>query len=115
MFAELIKRWSNWTGDKRLTEAIRRELRNSGYAVSTAEIRQVRLAAIERPGWVQVYRFAVATSTRDENPHKREEVMLLGLSREDGRKTRIDVLLTKDEIIWRKQLDEWSDGLIKRG
>lgn len=114
MFRDLLKRWSDWTGDKRLTEAIRAELRRGGYAVNAAQIREVRLTAIERPGWVQVYRFAVETTTNPENPHKKEPVLLLGLSRDDGRKSRIEVLLTPDQAAWRERLDAWSDGLIVR-
>lgn len=114
MFRDLLKRWADWTGDKRLTEAIRRELRTSGYAVNAAEIRDVRLAAIERPGWVQVYRFAVETTTNPENPQEKRPAVLLGLSRDDGRKPRIEILLTEDETEWRERLDAWSDGLIVR-
>ncbi len=114
MLGGLLKRWSDWTGDKHLTKAIRRELRNEGYAVNAAEIREVRLAAIERPGWVQVYRFTVETSTHEENPHTRRPVVLLGLSREDGRKSRIEILLTEDEAVWTEKLDAWSEGLIRR-
>ncbi|MEN0110533.1 MAG: hypothetical protein AAF805_07390 [Planctomycetota bacterium] len=114
MLKKLLTRWQNWTGDKRLTDAIRGELRRQGFAVNAAEIRDVRLAAVERPGWVQVYRFAVATATNEENPHTRRDVVLLGLSRDDGRRSRIDVLLTEDESVWMRQLDHWADGLIRR-
>lgn len=114
VFSKLFQSWADWTGDKRLAEAIRRELRRQSYAVNAAQIRDVRLAAIERPGWVQVYRFAVETTTNQENPHAKRPVVLLGLSRDDGRKPRIEVLLTEDEAAWRERLDEWSDGLIVR-
>lgn len=114
MLNGLITAWQNWTGDKRLTDAIRGELRRQGFAVNAAQIRDVRLAAVERPGWVQVYRFAVATVTNDDNPHHRRDVVLLGLSRDDGRRSRIEVLLTEDESRWRDQLDRWSEGLIRR-
>lgn len=114
MFGELLERWNNWTGDKRLTEAIRRELRANGYAVNAAQTLNVRLAAIERPGWVQVYRFAVETTTNPENATEKRAVSLLGLSRDDGRKSRIEVLLTEDEAVWQERLDTWSEGLIVR-
>jgi len=106
--------WRDWTGDRRLLQAIHAELRRGGYAVNAARIRDVRLAAIERPGWVQVYRFGVETSTNPENPHERRSVVLLGLSRDDGRKSRIEVLLTEDEVVWRERWDAWSDGLVRR-
>lgn len=115
MFRDLLKRWSDWTGDKRLTEAIRAELRRKGYAVHAAQIREVRLAAIERPGWVQIYRFAVeTTNNHPEKPQEKESIVLLGLSRDDGRKSRIEILLTPDKAVWEARLAAWSDGLIVR-
>ena len=99
----MLKAWlaklSDWTGDKDLLKAIHKQLRDDGYAVNGAQIREVRLAAIQRPGWLQVYRFYVETVTNGENPHERREVRLLGLSRDDGRQKRIDVLLTEDEAV----------------
>lgn len=114
MLKSLLERWSDWTGDTRLTQAIHAELRRGSFAVHAARVRDVRLAAIERPGWVQVYRFSVETATNEENPHDRRRVVLLGLSRDDGRRSRIDVLLTEDEGEWRERLAAWSDGLILR-
>ncbi|MEQ8847551.1 hypothetical protein [Botrimarina sp.] len=114
MFKQWSERWRDWTGDRRLTDAIRAELRRGGWAVHSAQIRDVRLVAIERPGWVQVYRFAVETTLHTDNPHDRRAAVLLGLSREDGRKSRIDVLLTEDESTWRERLETWSEGLIRR-
>lgn len=114
MLNGLLARWRDWTGDKLLERAIRNELRARGYAASSASIRDVRLAAIERPGWVQVYRFRVETSVHHENPHKRREALLFGVSRDDGRKSRIAVVLSEDEGEYQQQLDSWSDGLIRR-
>lgn len=114
MLKNLLAKWRDWTGDKHLEQAIRRELRERGYAVNAAKIRDVRLAAIQRPGWVQVYRFYVETTTNPESPHERRSAVLLGLSREDGRKSQIAVLLTEDEGEFRQRYDEWSDGLIRR-
>ncbi|QDT69013.1 hypothetical protein MalM25_19390 [Planctomycetes bacterium MalM25] len=114
MLKQLLESWSDWTGDKRLTQAIRRELARLGYAVNAAETREVRLTAIERPGWVQVYRFRVETVTNDENPHSRREVTLHGVSRDDGRKSRIEVLLSESLSERNQQLEDWSEGLIRR-
>ncbi|TWT98116.1 hypothetical protein Pla108_22730 [Botrimarina colliarenosi] len=114
MLKRLLKRWADWTGDKRLTDTIRAELRRLGYAVNAAQVRRVHLAAVERPGWVQIYCFTVETRTNEENPHTRRDVVLHGVSRDDGRKSRTEMLLTEDEACWRQQLDSWSDGLILR-
>ena len=109
MIKELLKRWSDWTGDRRLDEAINAELRRQGYAVHAAQTREVRLVAIERPGWVQVHKFRVQTTDRDKNP-----ITLLGLARDDGRKSNIDVLLTIDPKVRASRMNEWSEGLIRR-
>lgn len=115
MLRELLRRWQDWTGDKRLDQAIRRQLRAEGLAASSARIRDVRLEAIQRPGWVQVYRFAVEThAVGDGSSDDRREVVLLGLSRDDGREASIRVFLTEDEAAWRTRVEEWSDGLIRR-
>lgn len=114
MFKQLLQSWADWTGDKRLTQAIRHELGRLGYAVNAAETREVRLAAIERPGWVQVYRFRVETATNEENPHSRRRVTLHGVSRDDGRKSRIEVLLSESLDERNQRLETWSEGLIRR-
>lgn len=114
MLRQLFQSWSDWTGDKRLTQAIQSELGRLGYAVHAARTREVRLAAIERPGWVQVYRFCVETQTNEENPHTRRSVVLHGVSRDDGRKSRIEVLLTESLAERNERLSKWSEGLIHR-
>lgn len=109
MLKAFLQRWRDWPGDKLLDRAIRAELRRQGYAAHTAKTREVTLVAIERPGWVQVYRFGV--DTRDASGNA---VTLLGLSRDDGRKSKIEILLTTDERAWRTRVELWSDGLIRR-
>lgn len=110
MFQGLIKRLADWTGDRHLDQAIRRELLAMQLATHAAKTKRVRLVAIERPGWVQVRRFQVDTFDADKQP-----VSLLGLARDDGRKSRIEVLLTRDIDAFNHQLDVWSEGLIRRG
>lgn len=114
MLSQLFKRWADWTGDKRLTDAIRGELRRRGYAAQSAKTRDVRLAAVERPGWVQVYSFRVETTAGGAEAAARREVVLFGVSREDVRTSKIAVHLAEDPACWRRQLDEWSDGLVVR-
>lgn len=112
MFRDLLKRWSDWTGDKHLERAIHSELRRGGYAVHASRIFDVRLVAIERPGWVQVTRFAVETTAPAGDGDQRRPVVLLGIARDDARSGPIRVLVTEDEAVWRDRLREWSDGLI---
>jgi hypothetical protein len=113
MLKRLLTTLADWVGDRSLKDAIRAELRRQGYAVHGARIRDVNLAAISRAGWVQVYRFTVESWPISANDD-REPLTLLGLSRNDGRKSRTEVLLTTDEAEWRGKLDEWSEGLLTR-
>jgi hypothetical protein len=113
MLKRLMAALADWIGDRSLKDAIHAELRRQGYAVHAARIREVNLAAISRPGWVQVYRFEVESSRIAPN-EDRSTITLLGLSRNDGRKSRTEVLITTDEAAWRARLAEWSEGLLTR-
>ena len=87
----------------------------TGFGVHAARIRVVRLTAIERPGLVQVYAFRVETSEPSPTAGaKGAPVLLLGVSRDDGRKSRIEVLLTADPAAYANRLAQWSEGLITR-
>lgn len=108
MLKTLLQRWSDWTGDRGLEVAIRAELRRQDLGPHSAKIREVRLIAIERPGWVQVRRFYVEAK-RDGSP-----VMLGGVARDDGRKSKIEVLITSDTRELKQRIDAWCDGLIRR-
>ena len=108
-FNSLANSWADWVGDRHLQLAIHRELRRGGFAVHAAAIRDVRLIAIERPGWVQVRSFSVETFDTQKAP-----VTLMGLSRDDGRQAHIDVLLTDVEAEFNARREQWSEGLIRR-
>ncbi|QDV74234.1 hypothetical protein [Botrimarina mediterranea] len=119
MFDGFLQRWRDWTGDKSLSDAIRAQLRRSGYAVHASQTRDVHLAAVERPGWVQVWTFRVEThrmsaAPNAQVPNAREPVLLYGVSLNDGRKTGTKVLLTEDEPTRRQQLEAWAEGLLRR-
>ena len=113
MLKSFLQRWRDWTGDKHLDRAIRAELRRLGYASHTAKTRSVRLTAIQRPGWVQVYRFGVDT-TRPTDEDTPETITLLGAARDDGRRSGIDVLLTDNPRLLHQRLEAWCEGLIRR-
>lgn len=107
MFRELLERWKNWLGDHELEQAIRDELVRQGYPRQASRIVEAQMVAIERPGWVQVWRFGVET-THDSAP-----VRLYGAARDDGR-FGTEVLISRDEPPIARQLASWSDGLIVR-
>ena len=101
---KLKEKWDGYVGDRELELAIRRALVQRGLPRSSA-IRGVRLAAIERPGWVQVYEFDV----RDD----RTQNLWFGVARDDGRKgTEVEIF---DHVGLRDtQFRTWSQGMILR-
>ncbi len=47
--------------------AIRRHLTESGFFGPTAKLQNVRLVAVQRPGWLQVYRFEALARVRPDD------------------------------------------------
>ena len=105
---KLRRRWSDYVGDRDLERAIRAEVVARGLPRSAA-IRNVRLAAVERPGWVQVYEFDVEVTPRDTGISHR----WLGLARDDGRRGAV-VRLFDAPKLREQQFHAWSEGMIKR-
>jgi hypothetical protein len=120
----LRQRWGSWVGDRSLERAIRMSLNQAGWQGGGAAIEDVRLVAIERPGWVQIYRFDVLASRQpdavrhvsvtdqqsaayDEPPICR----IYGLARDDGR-SRETVRLFSSPQLRREQFAEWSQSMI---
>jgi len=107
MFKRLVKMWSDWLGDRDLEIAIRKELARLGHNSKIALIRQSRLEAIERPGWVQVWSFSVEYERADGVDR------LFGTARDDGR-SGTKVFISSDSRDRNQQLAQWCEGLIRR-
>ena len=122
---ELTNRWKNWTGDRELDIAIRRHLSDQGYQGGGAELQQVKLIAVQRPGWVQVYRFEavarrqVIDDVEDEStsasppshPATSSSQLLYGLVRDDGRfGCEVQTFIHPARRI--ELFKQWSEGLI---
>jgi hypothetical protein len=130
-FRQLGQRWSDWCGDHEMENAIRQHLSLNGYYGGTAKLRQVRLAAVKRPGWMQVFRFevtarlAVADDDSDAlgeglaaslDPNGREVPTyheLFGLVREDQRSGQVDIRVFRSGDQRRELFARWSDGLLQ--
>jgi hypothetical protein len=117
--AQLTEKWSNWCGDRELEMAIRRHLTTDGHYGGSAKLKAVRLAAVQRPGWLQVYRFDVVVRSRsvDESDDAvdaaAQYVTLFGLVKEDVRKNET-IVRTFDSPEARRELFElWSVDLIQ--
>jgi hypothetical protein len=123
MFALLKRwrdRWANWCGDRDLEMAIRRHLTADGYFGGSAKLTNVRLAAVQRPGWLQVYRFdamAKLASGSDEHDAGAEKSValqpLFGLVREDARRDETTVRTFKTKDARRELFELWSADLIQ--
>jgi hypothetical protein len=113
---KLGERWANWCGDRDMENAIRRHLTSEGYYGATAKLKNVRLVAVQRPGWVQVYRFecdarrAVTVSDDQPDPPPVHDD-LFGLVRDDGRRG-CQIRVFREDQQRRSLFETWSDGLI---
>ncbi len=84
-------------------------LSGHGYYGSSAQFDEIELHAIQRPGWLQVFRFSVSAKTEQDQWHE-----LFGVVRDDERYRRLDVEIFQLEADRDEILTEWSTGLIVR-
>lgn len=114
-FAE---RWNNWCGDRDMEMAIRRHLNQNGFFGDTAKLRAVRMVAVQRPGWLQVFRFDATARVRPnsdsdtEIPDQAEYRELFGLVRDDIRHKINTVRVFEIEIERKELFSRWSEDLI---
>lgn len=120
------EKWSHWCGDRDLEVAIRRHLNSEGYFGQTATLENVRLAAVQRPGWLQVYRFDAVARVKPVNPELLDDDddgfvsnappqfhQLFGLAREDARHDQCTIRTFETVELRREQFEEWSVDLIQ--
>ena len=84
-------------------------LSGHGYYGSSTQFDEIELHAIQRPGWLQVFRFSVSAKTEQDQWHE-----LFGVVRDDERYRRLDVEIFQLEADRDEILTEWSTGLIVR-
>lgn len=113
----LRRKWDDWCGDHEMENSIRKHLTQNGYFGSSAKFQAVRLVAVQRPGWLQLYRFEVTArvdpQVPDDSPVPEAEYrQLFGLVREDYRHDRSNVRVFTDEHERLALFRQWSDGLI---
>ena len=85
---------------------VRDYLQVNGFSGPSARFDYLELKAIERPGWVQVFKFSVGALDDEGQLHQ-----LLGVARDDERKG-IEVFLSESEAEVDRVLSEWSANLI---
>ena len=100
-------------GNKFVEHDLRAWLDGGDYYGRSAELEELELAAVQRPGWVQVFRFRVRAKHRGTG----EWESLRGLCRDDERvkkkADRTEYRFTPDDAAFDAAFAEWSDGLIK--
>ncbi|MCC9641572.1 hypothetical protein LOC71_04750 [Rhodopirellula sp. JC740] len=110
-------KWDAWCGDREMEQSIRRHLSQNGYFGNSAKFSGVRLVAMQRPGWQQLYRFEVRARVNfqtsedepDPAPVYRE---LFGLVREDYRHNQSQVRVFETPQQRAELFQNWSEGLI---
>jgi hypothetical protein len=99
--------------------AIRKQLTENGFFGATATLRNVRLVAVQRPGWLQIYRFEATARLRpadqsdnapDSDPEYRQ---LYGLVRDDIRYNVNTIRVFEDSGGRRELFVRWSEDLIR--
>ncbi len=95
--------------NKAAEKDVRDWLSKNGYQGKTAKFTEIELHAIQRPGWLQIFRFGLAVLTSEDR-----RVQLFGAMRSDERYGAPKVLVGEDVATRDAQLAEWSEGLIKQ-
>lgn len=97
-------------GNKVAEKDLRTWLQANGYFGRSAEVRELELVAVRRPGWEQVFRFRVRAKRQDESSWDE----LSGLFRDDERKSRFEGRLTFSDADYAVAFAEWTEGMIVR-
>lgn len=107
------RKWTDWIGDRDLELLLRARLKAGGYYGDSARFSNIRLVAIQRPGWVQVFSFT-ATAKAVSSDHEQDAALetLMGLVRQDERRNKTDVEFFSDSEQRRRLFREWSADLI---
>jgi hypothetical protein len=117
LLQHLRQRWNDWCGDRDMEMTIRRHLNDNGYYGQSAKLKNVRIVAVQRPGWLQVFRFEVNVRIRvevaDDMPDPEPEYRdLFGLVRDDIRHNVNTVRVFEDADERRELFRRWSEDLI---
>lgn len=98
---------NGWIRNRVTEKDLRDYLTDRGFDGRGARITDLELAAIARPGWIQIFRFEVRTQDKNSNWYD-----FFGVVRDDER-YQMQVLLTTVEEEREERFQEWSEGLFK--
>lgn len=113
----MASRWGRWIAETfhqwvgyRVTEKeILEWMKANGYVTSAAKLTHVQLYALQRPGWVQVFRFQVEASMAGHPARQ-----LFGALRSDERYGSPQICVFDTQADRDHRLQQWSTGLIVR-
>jgi hypothetical protein len=97
-------------GNKVAEKDLRTWLEANGYFGRSAEVSELELVALRRPGWEQVFRFRVRAKRQDETGWED----LTGLFRDDERKSHFEARLSASDDDYAAAFAEWTEGMIVR-
>ena len=87
---------------------IRNYLSCNGYFGRSAKFEELELHAIQRPGWLQVFRFKVKAKNVDD-----QWKLLFGAMKDDERFKLCEIELFENLNRRNHVLDHWSEGLMQ--
>ncbi len=111
LLLSLADRWNRWLGDSDLERGLRAHLNDQGYMGGSAKVTGLRLVAIQRPGWLQVFIFS-AIASKASNPSS-PTVQLFGIVRQDERHRHLQVETFTDAPQRNRRFEEWSKDLVQ--
>jgi hypothetical protein len=103
--------WASWIGDSDLECSLREHLVQVGYFGHSAKFHNLKLVAVQRPGWLQVFSFTVWA--RETHEQGRQNVQLFGVVRQDERYNRTDIELFEQATDRNALFEQWSEDLIR--
>ena len=98
--------------------AIRKHMTDTGFYGQSAKIQNVRLIAVQRPGWLQVYRFEAMVRMKPQGVEAEDSQSqpqyrhVSGLVKDDIRFRVQTVRTFTSERDRRACFADWSEGLI---
>ncbi len=109
--SDLLNRWSTYIGDRDMELAMRNALGRDGFQGHSARFKNVRLVAVQRPGWLQIYTYEASWNT-ETSEHSLGRTVL-GLLRQDERFDRIQIRHFANYEARAQLLHQWADGLVQ--
>lgn len=107
----ISERWAGWIGDRDLELALRKHLNGEGFYGDSARFKNLRLAAVQRPGWLQVFVFTVSVKARSEDSG--DSCELFGIVRQDERYNRVEIHTFSLRHARNQLFRDWSRELVR--